>query len=103
MTGAMGTRASPRLMRWLTFAAGRRSKWIVLAAGLVVLFVAGPFAGKFEDVQNNEPVSYLPGKAESVKVLQALDGFPRGQDAHRHHGLRPPVRAHRRRSCARPA
>jgi RND superfamily putative drug exporter len=79
MTGAMGTRTSPRLIRWLTFPAGRRSKWIVLAGALVVLFVAGPFAGKFQGVQNNEPVSYLPGKAESVKVLHKLENFPGGR------------------------
>jgi putative drug exporter of the RND superfamily len=79
MTGAIATRDSPGLMRWLTFPAGRRSKWIVLAGALVVLFVAGLFAGKFEDVQKNEPVSYLPGKAESVKALQKVEDFPAGR------------------------
>jgi RND superfamily putative drug exporter len=44
----------------LTIPAGRRAKWVVLAAALVVLFVAGSFAGKFEDVQKNDPASYLP-------------------------------------------
>src|SRR6266496_4169347 len=67
------------MARFLTFPAGRRSKWIVLAAGLVVLFVAGSFAGKFEDVQKNEPVSYLPGEAESVKTLNKVDEFPSGK------------------------
>ena len=51
----------------------------MLAGVLLVLFVAGPFAGKFEDVQNNEPVSYLPGKAESVKALQKVEAFPSGR------------------------
>jgi putative drug exporter of the RND superfamily len=67
------------MTRWLAFPAGRRSKWIVLAGSLVVLFVAGLFAGKFEGVQNNEPVSYLPGKAESVKALQKVEDFPAGR------------------------
>ena len=54
----------------LAFPAGRRAKWVVLAAGLVVLFVAGSFAGKFEEVQKNDPASYLPGGAESVQALE---------------------------------
>jgi RND superfamily putative drug exporter len=78
VTRTMGT-ASLKMSRWLAFPAGRRSKWIVLAGALVVLFVAGSFAGKFEDALNNEPVSYLPGKAESVKALQKVRDFPSGR------------------------
>jgi RND superfamily putative drug exporter len=63
----------------LTFPAGRRAKWVVLAAGLVVLVIAGSFAGKFDKVQKNDPASYLPGKAESVKALDAEAKFPSGQ------------------------
>lgn len=69
------------MSRLLAFPAGRRDKWIVLAGAFVVLFVAGSFAGKFEDVQKNEPVSYLPGNAESVKALKQLEDFPSDRPA----------------------
>jgi putative drug exporter of the RND superfamily len=68
-----------RMSRWLAFPAGRRRKWIVLAGALVVLFVAGSFAGKLEGALNNEPVSYLPGNAESVRALQKVRDFPSGR------------------------
>src|SRR5438270_6597847 len=67
------------MARLLAFPAGRRTKWLVLAGGLLVLVVAGSFAGKFDSVQKNEPVSYLPGKAESVKALKQVEKFPSGQ------------------------
>jgi len=66
-------------MSWLTFPAGRRAKWAVLAAAFLVLFGAGSVAGKFEEVQRNDPVSYLPGDAESVKALEQVEEFPSGQ------------------------
>jgi RND superfamily putative drug exporter len=83
------------MRRVLTFPAGRRSKWVVLAAGLIVMVVAGSFAGKFDSVQKNEPVSYLPGQAESVKALKEVERFPGGKTLqaivvyHRDGGLRP--------------
>lgn len=58
-------------MRLLTIAAGRRSKWIVVAVWLVAS-VAIVFAGlpaQFEDKQKNESADYLPGKADSRKGL----------------------------------
>ncbi|HVE67398.1 MAG TPA: MMPL family transporter [Solirubrobacteraceae bacterium] len=64
---------------WLTFPAHRRGKWVVLAAALLVLFGAGSVAGKFEEVQRNDPVSYLPGDAESVRALELVEDFPSGQ------------------------
>ena len=80
---------------WLTFPSGRRGKWVVLALAFVVLFGAGSVAGKFESVQRNDPVSYLPGDAESVKAIEAVEDFPSGQLIpavavyHRAGGLRP--------------
>ena len=50
---------------WFTFAAGRRAKWIVFALWFVAIFIAaGPanLPGKFEDAENNEATSYLPGE-----------------------------------------
>ena len=51
---------------------GRVSKWIVLAAVLVITGVMASFSAKLADVQNNEASSWLPGSAESTKVLDEL-------------------------------
>ncbi|HZD87005.1 MAG TPA: MMPL family transporter, partial [Gaiellaceae bacterium] len=59
--------------------AGRRSKYVVLAAWLGALAALGPLIGRFESVQKNEPASFLPGNAESVAVLEAARAFPSGQ------------------------
>jgi RND superfamily putative drug exporter len=58
--------------------AGRRSKFIVMGAWLLVAVALGPFAGKFEGAQRNEPSSFLPAGAESVEVLDAARGFASG-------------------------
>ena len=62
--------------RWpgiLTFPAGRRAKFVVAAVFfLVTAIVGGLFSGKFEDAQENETASFLPGRAESVKSLEAV-------------------------------
>jgi putative drug exporter of the RND superfamily len=50
----------------------------VLAAWIVVAGIFGSFAGKLGDVEKNEPSSFLPGKAESVKTLEAVERFPSG-------------------------
>jgi len=57
---------------------GRRSKFVVLGAWLLVVTGLGPLAGKFESAQNNEPSGFFPGGAESVKVLRASGGFGSG-------------------------
>ncbi|HEY5248904.1 MAG TPA: MMPL family transporter, partial [Dermatophilaceae bacterium] len=57
------------------FPAGRRSKWAVLIFWLIVAaLVAGP-AGKLMGAQKNDAVSWLPGSAESTKVIQASGQF----------------------------
>ncbi len=58
---------------------GRRSKLLVLLAWILLAAAFAPLASKFESAQKNEPSSFLPGDAESVKVLEASDGFSRGQ------------------------
>jgi putative drug exporter of the RND superfamily len=58
---------------------GRKRRLVVLGAWLVVAAALGPLAGRFEGAQTNEPSSFLPGDAESVKVLEASKGFPSGQ------------------------
>jgi putative drug exporter of the RND superfamily len=67
-----------------TFAAGRRSKWIVFAIWFVGMFVAAGVAdlpGKFEDAESNEATSYLPGDAESTHALDATDSLQKGEIA----------------------
>ncbi|MBM3678175.1 MAG: MMPL family transporter [Actinobacteria bacterium] len=58
----------------------RRSKWIFLVAWIGLVVGLGPFAGRFEEAQKDEPSSFLPGSSESVAVLQQEDAFP-GPDA----------------------
>jgi RND superfamily putative drug exporter len=68
----------------LTFAAGRRAKWVVFAAWFVAIFVAaGPanLPGKFEDAESNEATSYLPGSAESTEALDATESLQKGEIA----------------------
>ena len=67
-----------------TFAAGRRAKWIVFAIWLVVILIAsGPanLPTKFEEAENNEATSYLPGEAESTKALHATESLQKGEIA----------------------
>jgi putative drug exporter of the RND superfamily len=59
--------------------AGRRSKFLVLLGWIVLAGGLAPLASKFESAQKNEPSSFLPGGSESVRVLDAADGFARGQ------------------------
>jgi putative drug exporter of the RND superfamily len=66
--------------RLLTIPAGRTAKWVVFAVFLLVTgFVGAAYAGKFEDAQENETGSFLPGKAESVKSLEAVKQYPGGE------------------------
>src|SRR4051794_21542948 len=51
------------------------TKWIVLAAWVLVFMVSGMFASKLTDVQDNEASSWLPSSAESTKALDKLAPF----------------------------
>ena len=51
---------------------GRVTKWIVLVAVLVITGIMAGFSTQLADVQNNEASSWLPGSAESTKVLEEL-------------------------------
>ncbi|HET9325005.1 MAG TPA: MMPL family transporter [Gaiellaceae bacterium] len=66
------------MSRFVAFVSGRRTKYFVLALWVVLVVALGPFAGRFEGAQRNEPSSFLPEGAESVKVLDASDDFPSG-------------------------
>ncbi len=56
--------------------AGRRSKFVVLGIWLATLAALGPLIGQFESKQKNEPSSFLPAAAESVRALALSDEFP---------------------------
>jgi RND superfamily putative drug exporter len=53
---------------------GPVTKWIVLVGALVLVGLMAPLNGKLVDVQNNEASSWLPGSAESTKVVEELTG-----------------------------
>jgi RND superfamily putative drug exporter len=55
--------------------AGRKSKFAVLVFWLLVFFVAGPLAGKLQDVQKNDFAAWLPGSAEATKVFTQSGAF----------------------------
>ena len=68
------------MARLLTIPAGKRAKFVVaIVFFLVTAIVGGLFSGKFEDAQENETASFLPGKAESVKSLEAVKRYPGGE------------------------
>lgn len=65
-----------------TFAAGRRTKWVVFGIWFLAIFIAsGPanLPGKFEDAESNEATSYLPGSAESTDALDATESLQDGE------------------------
>jgi len=53
---------------------GPVTKWIVFAAVLVITGLMSGLNSKLIDVQNNEASSWLPGSAESTKVVEELTG-----------------------------
>ena len=70
------------MARFLQFPAGRRAKFYVLAIGFAIaMSVGGGFGAKFEDAQENETSSFLPGDTESVRALEEVKKFPGGEIA----------------------
>jgi hypothetical protein len=47
------------MLRLARIVSGRRSKFLMLAAWLVLVAALGPLAGRFEQAQKNEPASSL--------------------------------------------
>ncbi len=74
-------------------AAGPRAKWVVFLIWLVGIFIAlgANLPGKFTDAEENESTSFLPGDAESTKVLTAAEELQGGE-------LAPAVILYRRES-----
>src|SRR5215510_11347203 len=64
------------VLRAIAYApAGRRTKWLVLVAWLVIVAVAGPLSGKLTGAEKNDASSWLPPKAESTQVLNLRSHF----------------------------
>jgi len=90
----MGVFAKP-----LTFAAGKRGKWLVLLFWIIAVVVVSPFASKLFKATNDTASSYLPGNAESTKALDLDTQFASGETIpaivvyYRDSGLTPEDRA----------
>ncbi|WP_405567828.1 MMPL family transporter [Streptomyces sp. NBC_01167] len=61
--------------RVATAPGGRRTKWLVLAAWLILAVALGPLAGKLGDVEDTGPNAFLPRGAESAQVNTELKRF----------------------------
>ncbi|MEG3627853.1 MMPL family transporter [Streptomyces poriticola] len=55
--------------------AGRRGKWLILAAWLILAVALGPLAGKLGEVEDTSPNAFLPRGAESARVNTELERF----------------------------
>ncbi|MFE6754765.1 MMPL family transporter [Streptomyces sp. NPDC057684] len=53
--------------------------WTLLGLWIVVLAIAGPFAGKLSGVQHDRAVDYLPASADSTQVAKIQDELPGGE------------------------
>ncbi|MBM3667273.1 MAG: MMPL family transporter [Actinobacteria bacterium] len=69
------------LRRISEFSAGRRSKWLVIAAWVILVAAVGGYAGKLQASTTNENEEYLPASADSTAVINLLeDRFPEGRE-----------------------
>jgi len=66
-----------------SFVAGRRTKFVVFGAWLLVLFGALAFnlPGKYTDAEENESSSFLPEDAESTRALAITERLQDGERA----------------------
>lgn len=71
-TGSPPPTPRGRFASVLTFPAGRRAKWVVLAVGLLLVVAAGSQAGKLQDAIKQDASSYLPGARSSEVRLSSL-------------------------------
>ena len=69
------------MSRILTIASGRIARFVVLGVWIIVLAGIGSLSGKLENAEKNESSSFLPGSAESSKVLKDIRQFPGGETA----------------------
>ncbi|AWB91711.1 MMPL family transporter [Aeromicrobium chenweiae] len=55
-------------------------KWVVAVLGLVTIMAMGSLGAKLTSVQDNDIASWLPGDAESTKVIQRSQAFSNPDD-----------------------
>ena len=68
------------MRRLASIASGRRTKWFVLLAWVLLLIVLVPVGSKLSGKTNDQTESFLPQNAESTKVVRLLKReFPGGQ------------------------
>ncbi|WP_432075622.1 MMPL family transporter [Streptomyces wuyuanensis] len=63
------------LTRVATAPGGRRTKWLVLAAWLLLAVALGPLAGRLGEVEDTSANAFLPRGAESARVNTELERF----------------------------
>jgi RND superfamily putative drug exporter len=64
------------------FVTGRRTKWVVVVAWLLLVAALSPLGGKLTDATDDRTESALPSNAQSKDVLEKLNAdFPSGQTA----------------------
>ena len=75
----LGRRVRRRL---LTLPSRRGLKWVFLAVWLIIVaaVIGGDLPTKFDDAQNNESTSFLPGNAESTAALAASEEIQGGDE-----------------------
>jgi RND superfamily putative drug exporter len=67
------------MTRWLSgISVGPRRRWLVVAAAILLIGAAAPLGTRFDAAQKNDPASFLPGGAESVRSLEQQRQFPSG-------------------------
>jgi uncharacterized membrane protein YdfJ with MMPL/SSD domain len=64
-----------RLRRIAEIPAGSWTKWVVVAFWLVVLILAFPLSSRLTGAEKNNASAWLPGSAESTKVLDVQSRF----------------------------
>jgi putative drug exporter of the RND superfamily len=71
------------MAKLLTLPAGRRAKWVVAGLSLLVvaLSLGAALPARYADAENNESTTFLPGDAESTKVLGITEELQGGEQA----------------------
>ena len=71
------------MTRLLSIPSGRRAKWLVGGIWLLIIFgsIGLNLPGKYADAENNESTTFLPGDAESTKVLGITEELQGGEQA----------------------
>ena len=64
-----------RLRKIAEIPAGRWTKWLVVGIWLVVMVLAFPLSSKLTGAEKNDASAWLPGSAESTKVLDVQAHF----------------------------